>query len=515
MEKSYNIEEIARNLLKRQNKINKIRRNNIKISTKKIEENQKNHLNCNDTIKDSLNSINPLNIITNNVNNSKNEQIDKKKFQTNSNINKSSFNTKETEFMSNLTEILLENEKFNNNNNNNILNKIKNTSTFTEKIEENILLEDEEKLNKITEPKNLKENIEKIKGMYIQCIRDLKKINDLKKEILKLKNFAYEFIQFIFSDNIYYIIIKNRYNENIIEFILLQIYLFLSILYLNLNNDNDFKNKKNSYLNAIIYSSENYLIFLNYIKDYKLSEINSKNFKNQNKIIHSILNLIYNQTPSKKQIFEFIQATKENSNNSIINIIDLLKNNHNLKEILTKVHKEILILPPFNSNKYKYTLIINLDENIVHYVEEEEKSYVKVRYNTDNFLKNLSKFYEIIFFTSLNKDYADIIIDNIDTEKKYVNFRLYREDTINFNFKNFNKLGRKVETSIIINNYSESPVNENELRINIFDGSEEDKELVYLEQYLIELVKFDENDIREFIPQIQEKINNHNCKNNI
>ena len=105
MEKSYNIEEIARNLLKRQNKINKIRRNNIKISTKKIEENQKNHLNCNDTIKDSLNSINPLNIITNNVNNNKNEQIDKKKFQTNSNINKSSFNTKETEFMSNLTEI--------------------------------------------------------------------------------------------------------------------------------------------------------------------------------------------------------------------------------------------------------------------------------------------------------------------------------------------------------------------------------------------------------------------------
>ena len=498
MENSYNIEEIARNLLKRQNNINKIRRNKLKIATKKNDENQKNHLNNNDTIKDSLNSINPQNIISNNFNNNLNNE-NQKKFQTNSNINKSSFNTKETEFMSNLTENLNENDKFNN-------NKIKKTS---EKIEENILLEDEEKFNKITEPKNLKENIEKIKGMYIQCIRDLKKINDIKKQIIKLKNFSYEFIQFIFSDDIYYIIIKNRYNENIIEFILLQIYLFLSILYLNLNSDNDFQIKKNSYLNAIIYSSENYLIFLNYIKDFKLSEINSKNFKNQNRIIHSILNLIYNQTPSKKQISEFIQATKENSNNSIINIIELLKNNHNLKEILIKVHKEILILPPFNSNRFKYTLIINLDENIVHYVEEEEKSYVKVRFNTDNFLKNLSKFYEIIFFTSLNKDYADIIIDNIDTEKKYVNFRLYREDTINFNFKNFNKLGRKVETSIIINNYSESPVNENELRINIFDGSEEDKELVYLEQYLIELVKFDENDIREFIPQIQEKINNH------
>jgi hypothetical protein len=498
MENSYNIEEIARNLLKRQNNINKIRRNKLKIATKKNDENQKNHLNNNDTIKDSLNSINPQNIISNNFNNNLNNE-NQKKFQTNSNINKSSFNTKETEFMSNLTENLNENDKFNN-------NKIKKTS---EKIEENILLEDEEKFNKITEPKNLKENIEKIKGMYIQCIRDLKKINDIKKQIIKLKNFAYEFIQFIFSDDIYYIIIKNRYNENIIEFILLQIYLFLSILYLNLNSDNDFQIKKNSYLNAIIYSSENYLIFLNYIKDFKLSEINSKNFKNQNRIIHSILNLIYNQTPSKKQISEFIQATKENSNNSIINIIELLKNNHNLKEILIKVHKEILILPPFNSNRFKYTLIINLDENIVHYVEEEEKSYVKVRFNTDNFLKNLSEFYEIIFFTSLNKDYADIIIDNIDTEKKYVNFRLYREDTINFNFKNFNKLGRKVETSIIINNYSESPVNENELRINIFDGSEEDKELVYLEQYLIELVKFDENDIREFIPQIQEKINNH------
>ena len=35
MENSYNIEEIARNLLKRQNNINKIRRNKLKIATKK------------------------------------------------------------------------------------------------------------------------------------------------------------------------------------------------------------------------------------------------------------------------------------------------------------------------------------------------------------------------------------------------------------------------------------------------------------------------------------------------
>ena len=66
MENSYNIEEIARNLLKRQNNINKIRRNKLKIATKKNDENQKNHLNNNDTIKDSLNSINPQNIISNN-----------------------------------------------------------------------------------------------------------------------------------------------------------------------------------------------------------------------------------------------------------------------------------------------------------------------------------------------------------------------------------------------------------------------------------------------------------------
>ena len=33
--------------------------------------------------------------------------------------------------------------------------------------------------------------------MYIQCIRDLKNIKEIKKQIIKLKNFAYEFIQFI------------------------------------------------------------------------------------------------------------------------------------------------------------------------------------------------------------------------------------------------------------------------------------------------------------------------------
>lgn len=38
-------------------------------------------------------------------------------------------------------------------------------------------------------------------------------------------------------------------------------------------------------------------------------------------------------------------------------------------------------LPKLDTNKYKYTLVLDLDETLVHYIEEENEdtAYVKVR----------------------------------------------------------------------------------------------------------------------------------------
>ena len=70
------------------------------------------------------------------------------------------------------------------------------------------------------------------------------------------------------------------------------------------------------------------------------------------------------------------------------------------------------------------TLVLDLDETLVHYSDFGEKSGFLVRPHARQFLSNLSKFFEIGIFTASSKEYADWILDRIDTER-VISFRLY------------------------------------------------------------------------------------------
>ena len=58
-------------------------------------------------------------------------------------------------------------------------------------------------------------------------------------------------------------------------------------------------------------------------------------------------------------------------------------------------------------------LQLYLDETLVHYIEEGHLSYVKVRNGTENFIQQISKFYEIIIFTASTSNYCDYILNHI------------------------------------------------------------------------------------------------------
>jgi CTD small phosphatase-like protein 2 len=45
-------------------------------------------------------------------------------------------------------------------------------------------------------------------------------------------------------------------------------------------------------------------------------------------------------------------------------------------------------------------------------------------------LEHLAKFYEMVVFTAGEQEYADLIINQIDPEKKYFSHRLYRHHCI-------------------------------------------------------------------------------------
>jgi CTD small phosphatase-like protein 2 len=53
-----------------------------------------------------------------------------------------------------------------------------------------------------------------------------------------------------------------------------------------------------------------------------------------------------------------------------------------------------------------------------------------VRPFTKECLETVNKHYEVVCFTASHKWYADVILDYIDPEKKYIQHRFYREHCI-------------------------------------------------------------------------------------
>ena len=109
-------------------------------------------------------------------------------------------------------------------------------------------------------------------------------------------------------------------------------------------------------------------------------------------------------------------------------------------------------------NPKKFTLILDLDETLISFKIEKNKKnkgLLKFRPGLDEFLQNVKKYYEIIIFTSSTKQYADPIINEIENNIKYFDYKLYRHHTIicdNFFVKDISRIGRPLDKIIIVDN---------------------------------------------------------------
>ena len=80
---------------------------------------------------------------------------------------------------------------------------------------------------------------------------------------------------------------------------------------------------------------------------------------------------------------------------------------------------------PASRDPNGYTLVLDLDETLVHYYEVGGEGNFRIRPGCDIFLKEMSEIYEVVIFTAAMQDYANWVLDNIDKEKR-ISFRLYR-----------------------------------------------------------------------------------------
>jgi len=103
----------------------------------------------------------------------------------------------------------------------------------------------------------------------------------------------------------------------------------------------------------------------------------------------------------------------------------------------------ISLLPPLPPHSKHISLVLDLDETLVHFDSYYE--HFRVRPYCRTFLTQMSKFFEIIIFTAAQEDYANFILNQLDPQDKMIKHRLYRQHCTFYGrvcVKDLSRLGR-------------------------------------------------------------------------
>lgn len=227
--------------------------------------------------------------------------------------------------------------------------------------------------------------------------------------------------------------------------------------------------------------------------------------------------LIYFNNENEARIFAILNDILIHINSCLIdnvkNNLTNLKNmiihcNENSQNSVMHINLPGPFLPKMNSTKYKYTLVLDLDETIIHCPDQQEIQPL-IRPGTEKFLSELSQYYEIVIFTAAMQDYADFILDQIDKENKWISHRLYRQHTTVLKrsyLKDIAKLGRDLKKTIIIDNASDNfqLQTDNGIFITTWIDDENDTALYDLIPVLKEIAVKKVNDVRKALRKIRD-----------
>ena len=127
------------------------------------------------------------------------------------------------------------------------------------------------------------------------------------------------------------------------------------------------------------------------------------------------------------------------------------------------------------------------------------------------FLEEMKKNYELIIFTSATNEYADPLLSAIEKDKKYFDYKLYRQHTLIYNnevVKDISKIGRPLDKVIIVDNLVQNfrLQKENGILIKAFWCEDDyDTALIQLKNILNKIAKeFD--DVRMGIKKYKDDI---------
>ncbi|ORY46160.1 hypothetical protein LY90DRAFT_14514 [Neocallimastix californiae] len=191
------------------------------------------------------------------------------------------------------------------------------------------------------------------------------------------------------------------------------------------------------------------------------------------------------------------------------------------------------ILPPKQENDPKITLVLDLDETLVHCTTTEmedcdvsfpvelngQQFYVSGRYRPycAEFLEKAAELFEIVIFTASQQVYANTLLDIMDPTHKLISYRLFRDDCVvvygNY-LKDLSVLGRDLSKTIIIDNsiYAFGYQLENGIPITSWYSDKNDKELLCVLEFLQTLIEA--NDVRPYLKEKYKLIDRANASYN-
>ena len=167
---------------------------------------------------------------------------------------------------------------------------------------------------------------------------------------------------------------------------------------------------------------------------------------------------------------------------------------------------------PIEQENNTYTLVLDLDETLVHFFYTPSGGTFLIRPYCMKFLEEMAEKFEIVIFTAALKNYADSILDLLDPYKKIIKYRLYRQHVtlsgITF-CKDLSKIGRDLGKTIIVDNLEDNFKLQPNNGIHIWTWLDDmkDTQLDDLGKILKDLVSQNPSDIRPIIKKFKEDIN--------
>ena len=504
-DKNLNLEKSTPNINKNNSNINLMKKNHslfLNYLTNKKQINKINSLNRNNKINKS-NKLDPFSIECLDKYNNRTFKLDSHKSdenKVNKVFNSSSSNKVNLHTVFNINFFNL--EKHNNNS-----EKLENKSNilFSKKKFMIYFFEDLIEICCALETKNL---LVTLLGNFNQKFYNINNVNHINN-IFNKDNENFEYIYkhyglilvsliFLSKDNILY-----SSNLSLIKELLIQL-IYSSLNYVEMDGNkesNKIQNfiKDNSSLTVIPNHRYTFnlikLIFENK-KEYKelknvleqmLNFVVKNNYKELIKILTESILFCYNSKPKINFYFPLFKIKNNLSQN-----IDEEESNSNKKNNIL-ISKKPPTVPFIKSPMKKdYCLVLDMDETISHTLKLSFGCYFLLRPGTIDFLKEVSKYYEIIIFTSSQKSYADKILNKIDIQGNLISHRLYKNHVIyekGKTVKNLNMIGRDLKKTIFIDNLrSNAKYNINNLcPISNWTGDIYDDKLIKLKNKLIRI----------------------------